>query len=102
MKLLRSSLKWDLLGRWSSGRNTNSAPHELARNCFDTNSSCIWVDGPPIFMLQFLFNDVTVIELGAASFLRIFFLTRVSKGDWKVFNEAACLRNILYFKKKKK
>jgi ribonuclease HI len=44
-----------------TGRDTNAAAHELARNCFDTNSSCIWVDEPPSFMLQVLLNDVTVI-----------------------------------------
>ena len=43
------------------GRDVNTAAHGLARECFNSRISCIWVDEPPSFILQSLLNDVIVI-----------------------------------------
>jgi hypothetical protein len=43
-------------------REANSVAHEIARNSFQLNLSCIWDDDPPSFVLPFLINDVSVFE----------------------------------------
>jgi hypothetical protein len=43
------------------GRDLNSVAHELARFCFSSGNSCIWVDEPPSFILDKLLNDVTIL-----------------------------------------
>jgi hypothetical protein len=35
--------------------------HEIARRCFISKQSCIWVNEPPSFLLEFLMNDATVL-----------------------------------------
>jgi ribonuclease HI len=44
-----------------SPREANGVAHELARNSYETNSTCNWADEPPSFILSFLLNDVTII-----------------------------------------
>jgi ribonuclease HI len=40
-------------------REANRVAHEIARFCFSSRSSCIWVDEPLSFLLEKLINDVT-------------------------------------------
>jgi len=41
-------------------RDANRVAHEIARRCFISRQSCIWVDEPPSFLLEYLMNDVTI------------------------------------------
>jgi len=42
-------------------RDANRVAHEIARRCFISRQSCIWVDEPPSFLLEFFMNDVTIL-----------------------------------------
>jgi hypothetical protein len=41
--------------------DANRVAHEIARRCFTSEQSCIWVDEPPNFLLEYLMNDVTIL-----------------------------------------
>jgi hypothetical protein len=40
----------------------NQVAHELAKNAFISNNSCIWVDEPPSFLLSKLANTVVLLS----------------------------------------
>lgn len=42
-------------------RDANRVAHEIARRCFTNKLSCMWVDEPPSFLLEYLMNDVTIL-----------------------------------------
>jgi ribonuclease HI len=41
-------------------REANKVPHELAKECFQIQVSCNWVNELPGFTIQTLINDVTI------------------------------------------
>jgi ribonuclease HI len=43
-------------------REANSVAHELAKDSFQSFSSCTWDDDPPSFILPLLINDVSVFD----------------------------------------
>jgi ribonuclease HI len=42
-------------------REANMCAHVIARESFNSRSSCIWDDDPPRFLVSYLTNDVTVL-----------------------------------------
>jgi hypothetical protein len=40
-------------------REANKVPHELAKECFQIQVYCNWVNEPPSFLVNQLINDVT-------------------------------------------
>jgi hypothetical protein len=72
--------------------------HSLARFSFSNKSDCNWVDEPPSVILDELLNDVTVI--GAASFRRTFFLTRIPKRTGRFLTR--WLASLIYYVFQKK
>jgi ribonuclease HI len=42
-------------------RMANEVAHEIARDCYSSESSCNWVAEPPSFLLEKLINDVTIL-----------------------------------------
>ena len=43
-------------------RDANCVAHELARQAMQTKTNCIWGDEAPSFILEFVLNDVTVLN----------------------------------------
>ena len=43
-------------------REANQVAHELARQAMLTKENCIWDDDPPSFIVDFLANDVTILN----------------------------------------
>jgi hypothetical protein len=43
-------------------RDANQVAHELVRQAMVTKVNCVWDDDPPIFIIQFLSNDVTILS----------------------------------------
>jgi hypothetical protein len=44
-----------------SPRKTSQVAHELARFCFDNESSCNWASEAPSFLLSMFVNDVICV-----------------------------------------
>jgi hypothetical protein len=42
-------------------REANQVVHELAKNAFISNNSCIWINEPLSFLLSKLVNDITML-----------------------------------------
>jgi hypothetical protein len=42
-------------------RNCNTVIHELARQALREKNSHIWIDEPPVSILQLLVNDVSIL-----------------------------------------